>query len=59
MFKVYVLPILEFGCSIFNPYYSKDIEQIEKIQRDYVRLAFKRSFEYSQDKGKNSTLDEL
>ena len=59
MFKVYVLPILEFGCSIFNPYYSKDIEQIEKIQRDYVRLVFKRSFEYSQDKGKNPTLAEL
>ena len=59
MFKVYVLPILEFGCPIFNPHYSKDIEQIEKVQRDYVRLVFKRSFEHSKDKRKNPTLAEL
>ena len=59
MFKVYVLPILEFGCPVFNPHYLKDIEQIEKVQRDYVKLVFKRSSEYNKDKTKNPTLAEL
>ena len=43
MFKVYVIPVLEFGCPIFNPYYGKDIECIEKVQRDFTRVVYKRS----------------
>ena len=42
MFKVYVLPILEFACPIFHPYHIKDIKSIEKVQRDFVRQVYKR-----------------
>jgi hypothetical protein len=30
MFEIYVNPILEFGCPIFNPYYFKDIDSMKK-----------------------------
>jgi ribonuclease P/MRP protein subunit RPP40 len=38
MFKSYILPILEFSSPVFNPYYAKDINALEKIQRDFVKL---------------------
>jgi hypothetical protein len=43
MYKAYVLPILEFACPIVNPYYAKDIKAIEKVQRDFVKLVYRRS----------------
>ena len=43
LFKIYVIPILEFSCPIFNPYYQKDIESVEKVQRDYIRIVYRRS----------------
>jgi hypothetical protein len=36
MFKINVIPILEFVCPIFIPYYFKDIDSIEKDQRKYT-----------------------
>jgi hypothetical protein len=52
MFKTYVLPILEFGSPIFNPYYSKDIDLMEKVQREFVRIVYKRSLTYRLDPNK-------
>jgi hypothetical protein len=49
MFKTYVLPILECGCPIYNPYYAKDIDLLEKVQRDFTRLVYKRSPKYQQN----------
>jgi hypothetical protein len=46
MFKTYVVPILEFACPIFNPYYQKDIESIEKVQRDFVKSVYHRCPKY-------------
>src|SRR6266576_2245439 len=43
MYKAYVLPILEFACPIVNPYCAKDIKAIEKVQRDFVKLVYRRS----------------
>jgi hypothetical protein len=37
MFQIYVIPILEFGCPIFNPYYAKDINYIEKVQKNFPK----------------------
>jgi len=42
-YKTYVIPILEFACQVFNPYYAKDIDLIEKVQRDFVRMVYKRT----------------
>ena len=49
MFKTYVLPILEFGTPIFNPHYRKDIENIEKVQRSYLKNVYKRTYQYRRN----------
>ena len=49
MFKSYILPILEFATPIYNPYYAKDINALEKIQRDFVRLVYKRMPNYQKN----------
>ena len=42
MFKTYVLPILEFASPVFCPYYAKDIDLMEKVQRDFLRMVYRR-----------------
>ena len=43
MFKTYVRPILEFGSNVFNPFLIKDIDAIEKIQINFLKIIYKRS----------------
>lgn len=38
LYKTYVRPKLEYVQTIWNPYYVKDIEQIERVQRRITRL---------------------
>ena len=38
LYKTYILPIVEFGTVIWNPYYVKDIDLIEGIQRRATRI---------------------
>ena len=35
---MYILPILEYGSIIWNPYFSKDVEVFEKLQRKVTKL---------------------
>ena len=41
-FKTYVRPIIEYAPEVWHPNKKKDIMRIEKIQRFYTRIAFKR-----------------
>jgi len=59
MFKTYILPILEFACPIFNPFYAKDIHVLEKVQRDYVRLVYKRSRDFRKNPLNKPTYPQL
>jgi hypothetical protein len=38
IYKTYVRPILEYGFQIWNPYFKKDIEMIEKVQRRFTKI---------------------
>jgi hypothetical protein len=49
MYKTYILPILEFASPFFNPHYVKDINAIEKIQRDLVKLVYRRTPHHHQN----------
>ncbi len=42
-FKTYVRPILEYGCEVANPYLVRDIETLERVQRDYTRRVAQRT----------------
>ena len=48
MFKAYILPVLEFGSPIFNPYFAKDVKALEKVQRDFVKQVYRRSHKHHQ-----------
>lgn len=39
LFKIYVLPILEYASEIWNPYLKESINKIEKVQKFYTRIA--------------------
>jgi len=43
IFKIYVRPVLEFCSNVFNPYLLKDINAIEKIQKFYLKIVYKRA----------------
>ena len=45
-FKVLVLPILEYGCPVWNPYLQKHIHALESIQRRATRLICGSSLSY-------------
>jgi hypothetical protein len=49
MFKSYILPILEFATPIYNSYYAKDINSLQKIRRDFVLLVYKRIPNYHKN----------
>jgi len=40
LFKIYVLPILEYASEIWNPHLKESINKIEKVQKFYTRIAF-------------------
>ena len=42
LFKTYVRPKLEYNTSVWSPYLAKDIEQIESVQRQFTKFAFRR-----------------
>ena len=42
LFKVYVRPIIEFASNVCNPYLLKDINKLEKIQKDFLKIVHKR-----------------
>ena len=43
LFKIYARPILEFATNVFNPYLIKDINKLEKVQRNFLRIVYKRA----------------
>ena len=38
LYKSYIRPKLEYAYTVWNPYYVKDIEMIERVQRRVTRL---------------------
>uniref|UniRef100_A0A1I8AZW6 Reverse transcriptase domain-containing protein n=1 Tax=Meloidogyne hapla TaxID=6305 RepID=A0A1I8AZW6_MELHA len=40
LFKIYVLPILEYASEIWNPHLKEFTNKIEKVQKFYTRIAF-------------------
>ncbi len=47
-FKTYVRPILEYACEVVNPYLARDVEILERVQRDYTRrVACRTGIEYT------------
>ena len=42
LYKTYVRPKLEYNSPVWSPYLSKDIDQIENVQKSFTRYAFRR-----------------
>ena len=38
LYKMYIRPILEHAQSVWSPYYLKDIEALERVQRKVTRI---------------------
>ncbi len=61
-FTTYVWPILEYACEVANPYLARDVETLERVQRDYTwRVALRAGIVYIRVKGKRVAIpwDEL
>ena len=41
-YTVYVRPLLEYNCAIWSPYFKKDINLIESVQRYFTRCMYRR-----------------
>jgi hypothetical protein len=41
-FTTYVRPLVEYETSVWSPYYKKDIERIEQVQRVFTRRLYRR-----------------
>ena len=39
IYKAFVRPVLEYCCTVWSPYYIKDIELLEKVQRRFTRIS--------------------
>ncbi len=47
-FKTYVRPILEYACELVNPHLVRDVEALERVQRNYTRrVAVRAGIEYT------------
>ena len=42
LYKTYVRPKIEYNSSVWSPWLSKDIDQLESIQRKFTKFAFNR-----------------
>ena len=42
LFTTYIRPMLEFNTPIWSPYLLKDINKIERVQRNFTKVAFNR-----------------
>jgi hypothetical protein len=42
-YKTYVRPQLEYATEVWNPRFKKDSERMERVQRTFTRLAFRKS----------------
>lgn len=40
LYKTYVRPLLEHAISVWNPYFKKDIDLLEKVQRKATKIPF-------------------
>ena len=38
LYKIYILPGLEYGSSVWNPYYIRDVDLIENVQRKFTKF---------------------
>ena len=38
LYKAFVLPLLDYCSTVWNPFYVKDIEVLEKVQRRFTRI---------------------
>ena len=41
LYKAQVLPILEYGCAVWDPHLTKNIEKLENVQKFAFRIAYK------------------
>lgn len=41
-YTVYVRPLLEYNCAIWSPFFKKDINLVESVQRYFTRCVFRR-----------------
>lgn len=39
LYKTYLRPIIEYGFQIWNPYFEKDIQLVERVQRKFTKSA--------------------
>jgi hypothetical protein len=53
-----VIPIIEFG-PILNPYYTKDINYIERVKKNFLQMVHRRSREYFQNPNKMFSYSKL
>ncbi|XGW17861.1 hypothetical protein V3C99_002459 [Haemonchus contortus] len=44
LYKMYVLPIVEYCSPVWSPYLVKDIQKIEKVQKSFTRILYYRAF---------------
>ena len=38
IYKTYIRPFLEYGFQLWNPYFEKDIQLLERVQRRFTKL---------------------
>ena len=38
MYKTYILPKIEYASSVWSPYYKKDVDLIEKVQKKFTKF---------------------
>ena len=38
LYKTYIMPKIEYACNVWSPYYKKDVDLIEDVQRKFTKL---------------------
>ncbi|EYC29646.1 hypothetical protein Y032_0006g3098 [Ancylostoma ceylanicum] len=46
LFKAFVIPHLEYCSQVWNPFLKRDVDKIERVQKTFTRLLFKRLSPY-------------